>query len=649
MSYICRTLINTDSKTDEPGWKKNRTSDVRFFKGIIFLIILSFIMPNAGFCQAKISLDVKGMDVVDVLKILSDEGGFNLSISGSVSGRVTLFLKNIDVWDALEIVLISSRLAYEKKGEIICVTAERDYELKYGKKFWDEKKVSTFSFKHAKAIRVKELFSQMVSNIGKVIVDEPTNTLVVIDIPERISEMREIVKEIDKPLETKVFELNYIKVEDLESKLVDILTEGIGALKIDSASSKVIVTDYPKKLQEIEEIIKAFDEKPLQVLIDAKIVEITPSKNFYSGISWDYWIQKYFKMTGVFNLPYSTTTDRITIGTNGSTASEKGEYRGMLDFLQTFGEAKVLSTPRVLALNNQEAKILVGTKEAYITSTTSAVGDNTVRAQSVNFVDVGVKLYVTPTINKEKYITLKIRPEVSTSERASITSDNVITQIPIVTTSEAETSLIVKNGVSIFLAGLRRINRDKQRKQVPILGDIPVLGYFFRSNEDEWAKNELVIILTPYIVSGDKPIEVEICENSAGQMWEAAAKEELKKEEKTYEEWKKLGAKYLEISDQKKEIEIQELSVKDDYYSEIMAKVKQTASSFKVQYKGKVRVRFSVSNKGELLGEPAITFSRGNKNLARIAKRIIKQASPFTPFPESKKEKKETYEILMAF
>lgn len=651
MSYICKPRISAGLKNaDVRGWKnKNRTSGVRLFRGIIFLIILSLIMPNAGFCRDKISLDVKGIDVVDVLKILSDEGGFNLSIGGNVSGRTTLFLKDIEVWDALEIVLISGSLAYEKKGEIIYVMAERDYELKYGKKFWDEKKVEVFSFKHAKASRVGGLFSQMISNIGKVIVDEPANTLVVIDIPERISQMKRIVEEIDKPLETRVFELNYVKAEDIEPKLTDVLTEGVGSLKVDSTSNKAVVTDYPKKIKEVEEIIKAFDEKPLQVLIDAKIIEITPSKNFYSGIDWDYWIQKYLRITGSFSLPYSTTSDKITIGTSTSTAPGKGKYRGMLDLLQTFGEAKVLSAPRILALNNQEAKILVGTKDAYITSTTSELGESAVTSQSVNFVDVGVKLYVTPTINKENYITLKIRPEVSSSTRTSITSEGQVTQIPIVTTSETETSLIVKDGVSILLGGLRKVTRDNQRKQIPILGSIPILGNLFKSREEEWTKNELVIILTPHIVSGDSSIEAEIHQKASGRMWETEVIKEFEKEAEFDEKWKETGEKYLGISGEKKEIKIREAGIKDNYYLEVMEKVKETASSFEVRLKGKVKVRFTVSNEGELLGEPRIISSYGNKELAGVAKRIIKRVCPFPPFPESKKEKKETYEVIITF
>lgn len=194
-------------------------------------------------------------------------------------------------------------------------------------------------------------------------------------------------------------------------------------------------------------------------------------------------------------------------------AKEQGQHLATMEFLKIFGDTKILSTPRILALNNQEAKILVGTKEAYITTTTTSIGDSPVDSQAVNFVDVGVKLYVTPTVNRKGYITLKIKPEISSAKTTDIKSNDKTTQVPIVTTTEAETSVMVKNGVSVIIGGLKKITREKERKQIPILGDIPFLGAPFRNNKDEWTKNEVVILLTPYIISGDKPLEEELREN----------------------------------------------------------------------------------------------------------------------------------------
>lgn len=671
---------------------------VLIFGLLVFHPVLSFSQQEGGGeeeptweqpteTSRTISLDVKGMDIIDVLKILSDEGGFNLSIGGNVSGKVNLFLKDIDVWDALEIVFISGNLAYEQKGEIIYVMREVDYELKYGRKYWDKREVQVFNLKYARVSRIRELFTKVVSKIGKVIVDEPTNTLVIIDAPGRIAQVRDIIEMIDRPIETKIFELNYIPADKIKENIQETLTLDVGTLKIDEGTNKLIVTDYPEKMRQIEQMILAFDEKPLQVLIDAQIIEIKPSRKFNAGINWDYWIRKHFRTTQTFSIP-TTSTDKLSIGTADSTVTQKGNFSGALEFLQTFGETKILSSPRIMVLNNHEAKILVGTKDVYITSTISQSTGTSISAQTVEFVDVGVKLYVTPTINKLGYITLKIKPEISSSTRETIKTEDKETQVPIVTTSEAETTIIVKDGVSIIIGGLRKISREKERKQIPVLGNIPVLGVFFRSKKDEWSKNELIILLTPRIVSGDKSIEMELREKIEKGMGEHDVLEELKKEGVEDFEFLEDGISLPPLQSQRQDDvtdtdeyamgrhEIGEMSEpveaiekagqeatlkKSERYSydlQIVEKIQRAASLYSTQNrslidenaeeKENVRLRFTISRKGLLLEEPQIVFS-ANEDLNDAAKEIIIQSSPFLPFPDFKKKEKEVFEVLLIF
>jgi type II secretory pathway component GspD/PulD (secretin) len=484
----------------------------------IFWLSISFLMLCSA-CFGAITLDVKNVDIIDVLKILADEADFNISVSGQVKGKVTLFLKDIDARDALEIALISANLTYENKGDIIYVMTAKEYEDKYGKKHWDNRKIKVYNLQFAKALRARELLTHVLSSSGRVIIDAPTNTMVVVDIPDKLSEVDSILGHIDRPLETRVFELDYLTADDLNDQLTSILTKDVSTLNIDTATNKVIVTDYPEKLTQVQELIEAFDEKPLQVLINAKIVELRPSKEFYAGINWDYWIEEYFRVKGSFAIPSpSGITDKASFGTIGvADPAGKGDYTGVIDFLEIFGEAKILSSPRILVLNNQEAKILVGTKDAYITSSVSEVGESAVTTQEVNFVDVGIKLFVTPTINKAGYITMKIKPEISSSERMEIVSEDKVTEVPIVSTSEAETTVVVKEGVSIIIGGLKKITERKEVRRVPILGSIPFVGALFRSKSDEWNKDELVILLTPRVVSGDKSIEQEVKEKMLDQ------------------------------------------------------------------------------------------------------------------------------------
>ena len=538
-----------------------------------------------------------------------------------------------------------------------------------------------FNLKYAKAQRVKEVLSQLSSSIGKVVIDTPTNTVVVIDIPEKLSQMGSIVEKIDTQLVTKVFEFDYLPVANIQEQISENLTKDVGLLKIDELSNKIIVIDYPDKIKDIENLVAAFDKKPLQVLIDAKIVEIKPSRKFYAGINWDFWIRKYFRAKETFTIP-TTSTDKISLGTVGVTdVSEQGQSAGILEFLEIFGESRVLSSPRILVVNNQEAKILVGTKDAYITSSVSQTDGSAVTSQDVNYVDVGVKLYVTPTINRKGYVTLKIKPEISSSERKEIISDDKVTEIPIVSTSEAETTVVVKDGVSIIIGGLRKLSQEKETKQVPFFGKIPFFGRLFRNKSDEWVKNELVIILTPRIISGDMSIEKEINDKIEAGMDEGDVSQEYARQERAFKRQMKKNALFEDeaiepddgyvysgygaavqgavAQDVSSEIPREELEDKErSYYWHVTHKVQETAALFseqegaaiygKSKKQGKVKLAFIISENGRLVDEPRVISSGADKQLDDIAKLIIKRASPFLPLP-SYMGKEEEFEVLLVF
>jgi len=582
--------------------------------------------------QKKISLDIKGMDIVDVLKMLATESGINIVIGKNVTGRVTLLLKNVNVSDAFDIIVLANDLAYERKGDIVNVMTQKDYEALYGSRFQDKKLAKIINLKYAKAGNLANPLNQIKSNIGKIVSDEISNTLVLIDTPEKIREMEDFIKSIDLPVQTRVLALNYASAEKLGVKLQEVITKGVGSIKIDERTNKIAVTDYPKKLEEIAGVISAFDEKPAQVLIDAQIIEITPSDKFEMGVDWNYWIEKNLKVTAA--LPIGTGS-RLLVGTPAVNPAEPGQYKGVLDLLRTIGDTQILSSPRIMALNNQEAKILVGTKDAYITSTTSQAGSGTtVTSQSVNFVDVGIKLYVTPTINRDGFVTMRIRPEISSATRTDITSEGQITQIPIVTTSEAETSVLIKDGVTILIGGLRKDKISKTVKKIPVLGDIPLIGFFLRSTSSEVTKTELVILLTPHIMSAT---------DSFTDFGEMKPKDgAVAKMEKGRIVVERIGSAGDSGSS----------AAENDttgYYGLILDKVRALALfTYQGNEKGVVELAFVLSRDGNLVKEPRVLKS-DNPALAPFAVKAIKEACPFPPFPRFLERGEEEFKINLSY
>jgi general secretion pathway protein D len=172
-----------------------------------------------------------------------------------------------------------------------------------------------------------------------------------------------------------------------------------------------------------------------------------------------------------------------------------------MKFLATLGETRLLSNPKIAVVNNQEARIHVGRQEAYITATTTAGQTTTTTAEDVTFVDVGIQLSVTPTINDDGYITMKIKPEVSSVVDVLITPSG--NQIPIIDTSLAETTVMVKDNSTIIIGGLRRDEESSSARRIPFLGDLPFFGSIFRSQTNATERSELLVMITPHIVDGN--------------------------------------------------------------------------------------------------------------------------------------------------
>ncbi|MBZ0167688.1 MAG: type II and III secretion system protein, partial [Candidatus Omnitrophica bacterium] len=159
----------------------------------------------------------------------------------------------------------------------------------------------------------------------------------------------------------------------------------------------------------------------------------------------------------------------------------------------------ILSNPKILVTNNEEAKIHIGDTVPYIISTTSGTGDNAITSEDVRFIDVGLKLNVTPVINDEGFVTMRLRPEISTIVG---TVESQGGGIPQVNKTEVETTVMVQDGHSIVLGGLKKDDRVHTKKGFPGLMDVPVVGNLFGRTSDNFAQTEIVIFLTPHIVKG---------------------------------------------------------------------------------------------------------------------------------------------------
>lgn len=445
-------------------------------------------------------LDLKDMDILDVLKMISKRTGFNIVANQSVKGRISIYLKNIEMLEALKIIVQAYGWAYVKDGEIIKVMSDKDFEDKYGYRFGDNFETRVKQLIYVTSADVQAVLLQLKTAWGKIIADTKSNTIVLIDTPKKLDEMEMLLKQLDMPIQTEVFSLSYATAEEVSNKIIEILTAGIGKMKFDARSNRLIVSDTERKIEEIRQIVKAFDEKDKQVNIEAKIIQVTLDDNHRMGIDWQAIVENYnnVDLTGDFDVLGSTDKrGKLSIGT-----ISEDNYSVVLEALDTVGITDLLSSPHIATVNNKEAKILVGSTEPYVTTTTTTPSSGpTTTAETVNFIEVGVKLYVTPVIHEDNFISLKIKPEVSSVVRSLQTSNN--NTIPVVGTTQAETTVNVKDGVTIVIGGLMEEKKTRTTNKIPLLGDIPVIRHAFSNESDRVVKSEIVVFLTPRIMTGD--------------------------------------------------------------------------------------------------------------------------------------------------
>ncbi len=460
--------------------------------------------------QRKITLDVRDMNIVDVIKFLALKGDFNVVISPTVEGRSTVLLNAVTIKDALDIVIISNNLAYKVQGEIVQIMTSAEFESLFGKRFGDQTEVAIERLKYAKPSYALAALDSIKSNVGRIIIDEDTGSVVIIDTPESIAKMRQAIQEIEKPLETYVYTLQYASADVVANKLrARIDAKAVGSITPDERSNKLIVRAFPERRREIEMILKKLDSPTKEVLVDARILQIVLNPEFDLGVDWN----KDFRNSGddelrklQFNNVYLNAnnisgSDNLanTFGQVAYGNFDINSFELTLRALRQVTETKILSNPKILVTNNEEAKIHIGDTVPYIISTTSGTGDNAITSEDVRFIDVGLKLNVTPTINDEGLVTMRLRPEISTIVGVVESQGG---GIPQVNKTEVETTVMVRDGHSIVLGGLKKDDRVHSRKGFPGLMDVPVMGHLFGRTSDEYAQTEIVIFLTPHIVKG---------------------------------------------------------------------------------------------------------------------------------------------------
>jgi type IV pilus assembly protein PilQ len=391
-----------------------------------------------------ISLDADDAYLPAVLKILAEKGGLNIVTGpGVTAGKITIHLRDVPVEQAVNLVVRAAGLAYERIGNSILVAD--------AKSLHDETGLSSY-------------------------------TIV----------------------------LQYADATDVQAALKGVAEN----IQVDRGGNRIIVVTSPRVIAEIQAIVAEMDKPARQVMLEARVVEVSTDGLKKLGIDWDLLNRQGFTFvegtydsvsaSGGIENPGSITAGRAVPNTPGTADIWKlgnftrlpRAFRAFVDLLIQDGNARVLAQPKLVTLNGKEASMLAGQRIPYLVSQTVFAGGAAAPTQSVQREEVGIKLSITPLINADGYITVHIKPEVSSV--TAFRGPNA--DLPVVSTRQAETTVRLKDGNSVVIGGLLNEEKTTSRTKVPLLGDIPWLGALFRHESTSSSKRDPVIEVTPHLL-----------------------------------------------------------------------------------------------------------------------------------------------------
>ena len=423
-----------------------------------------------------VSMSVQDTDLATVLQMLSIDSKTNIIVGKSVAGTVSVNLYDVSFDDALKAILEPNGYTYYREGNFIYVITREEKEAIDKARRKTESRI--FELEHLSAADATEFILPLLSDVGK-------------------AAGRGDVAPGIKP---------------------DISDAGGESYAF---NAKLVVTDYKENLDAVSTLLLELDTAPQQVLVESTILSTDLNEANAFGI--DFTVLGSLDFSDLTN-PLSAVNDLLggddagvapadnkaqaVTSTVGGTAGPAGLKVGVVSndvsvFLRVLDEvtdSTVLARPKIMALNRQRAQVLVGARVGYLSTTAS----ETTTTQTVEFLDTGIELVFRPFISRNGMIRLELSPSVSEASLRSITDANgLIVTIPDELTNEITTNVRVKDGETVILGGLFRENMRTARRQVPVLGDIPIMGAAFRGQDDSVDRQEIMFLITPSIVQDE--------------------------------------------------------------------------------------------------------------------------------------------------
>ncbi|TXH05541.1 MAG: type IV pilus secretin PilQ [Nevskiaceae bacterium] len=431
----------------------------------------------------RISLSFQSVDIRSLLQIIADVAGTNMVVSDSVSGDIAMRLQNVP-WDqALDIILRTKGLGMRQQGNVMMVAPLDELAAREKAELEAEKQKTTLAplrseiiqVNYAKASDLKSLLttdkSSLLTDRGRVSVDERTNTLIVLETRDKIAEIRDLVAKLDIPVRQVLIESRIVIANDDYTKE---LGTRFGVTTVGSAGNSLVSTSGTA----------TGASSQLGLGAPSSGGRIAPGTGTGGSTTTTTTGNETSAGLGLYNvnLPVASPAGSVALAILSSHYLVDLELSAM----QTEGRGEVISTPRVITANGKQALIEQGQDVPYQSSSANA-GTN------IQFKKAVLSLAVTPQVTPDNRVMLDL----------AVTNDSIgqiIQGNPAINTKRVTTQVLVKTGETVVLGGVYQESKNKNATKVPLLGDIPLLGSLFRHDLSNASKQELLVFITPKIL-----------------------------------------------------------------------------------------------------------------------------------------------------
>lgn len=427
--------------------------------------------PGGG--ERLFSMEFRDVEVRDVLRALGQEAGLNIIVGEEVTGKATLSFRQVTVDNALEAILRSRGLTSLRQGNIIWVVPAGD-------KVEEGMEIRTFPFNYATPKELTNALKPATSKAGSLIVDERTNTLIAKDFPRNLDRVTVLLAKLDTITPQIMIEARI--VETTKSFAHQLGIQWGGAYSRDAAHGTALPYRFPTTA------ITSGTGKaagPAGIVGSGTAATTSASGNIGDNFA--------------VNLP--TSVDPF--GAIGLTLGSIGNFFQLgvkLSAMEDAGMGRILSNPRIMTLNNGEAKISSGVKIPIQTVTSGTTTTSTAGSTSttgIQTIEAFLRLTVTPQVTSDQRVLMKLE-----TQKDEPDWNRQVQGIPTIVSRKANSTLMVLDGETIVIGGILQRNESDSEHGVPGLSKIPLLGRLFRSDVKSDSQTELLIFITPKIVQG---------------------------------------------------------------------------------------------------------------------------------------------------